>query len=89
MTEDILGSRMRSNALYGQNGSDQKSSIRAGETIKHSAIAQSIVVNNPVSADVGEWQTRKLSDDKVPVHPASRSRNGEGGKVPPSTHYKT
>jgi hypothetical protein len=89
MTSNILGSLMPSKARYGQIGSGQCSSLRKSETNMRSGIAQSIVKFNPVSADVGHWQTRKLKSNKVPAHPASCSRNDEGGKVPISTNYNS
>jgi hypothetical protein len=90
MAIDVLGSRMRADAYYGQGASAQPSSIRKGETIKRSQVAESILASDVVKANPrpdANWQMRDVKPDAgVPVHPASRSR-GEGGTVPKSLNY--
>jgi hypothetical protein len=94
MAIEIVGSKMRSDADYGQGGSDTPSSIRKGETIKRSAVAKSIIAaDGAVSAAAGDWQTRPVSADQaVPTTRGMRSRNvasgSPGGTVPDRLDYK-
>jgi len=93
MVEEILGSRMRSDAFYGQNGSSQPSSQQPGDApIKRSAVAKSIIAaDGSVNPKAGmDLQTRELkggnqTPDNVPTHPGMRSRSHEGGTIPAST----
>jgi hypothetical protein len=89
MATDIVGSRMRSDAFYGQNGSAQPSSIRPGDpAIKRSQVAESILAANNARGmtkpDAPDWQTRKISAAPIKASPTMRSRSGEGGKIPTS-----
>jgi hypothetical protein len=79
----IDGSKMRTDAFYGQNGSSQPSSIRKGETIKRSQVGKSIVAaDGSVSASPGDWQTRDCGPSKLKSSPTMHSPNKAGDKVP-------
>jgi hypothetical protein len=88
MAVDIVASRMKGQVGYGDTSDTTPSSIRKGETIKRSAISQSIIsADGSVSANAGDWQTRPVSaEQKVPTTPTMRSRNGEGGTIPSVTN---
>ena len=82
--QDILGSNLPANNGRGQNGDASASSTYA----KTLAPIADVAPPN-ASADVGDWQTRPVSSAQaVATHPASRSRNGEGAKVPAKTNRK-
>jgi len=84
MSEDILGSKLPADNGRGQNGDTTPSSTYA-KTLP--PIADVSPPN--ASAAAGDWQTRPVSSAQaVPTHPASRSRNGEGAKVPAKTNRK-
>ena len=79
----IDGSKMRTDAFYGQNGSAQPSSIRKGDTIKRSQVGKSIIAaDGSVSAAPGDWQTRDCGPNKVKAGPTMKSPNRPGDKVP-------
>jgi hypothetical protein len=95
MAIEIVGSKMRSDAFYGQGGSDTPSSIRKGETIKRSEVAKSIIAaDGAVNAAPGDWQTRPVSaDQKVATNPGAKGRTSvtdgsPGGRVPDRLDYK-
>jgi hypothetical protein len=80
----IDGSKMRTDAFYGQNGSAQPSSLQPGDTIKRSAVAKSIIAaDGSVSANPPNNQTRPVSpDQKVKTTPGMKNPNVSPAKVP-------
>jgi hypothetical protein len=83
---EIIASRLKPENKYGQNGYQGPSSDTPGEHTTSGFLPQA------AAPDSG-GQTRQLrggnaDPDNVPIHSASRSRNGEGGTVPKSTDYR-
>jgi hypothetical protein len=79
----VDGSKMRSDAYFGQNGSNKPSSIQKGEKIARSAVAKTIIAGDgSVRANPGSWQQRTIDAKPIKTTPGMRSRSGEGGKVP-------
>jgi hypothetical protein len=86
MVEEIVGSHMRSDAFYGQNGSAQPSSIRKGDApVKRSAVVKSIIapdgaVNPKAEMD---FQTRPVSaEQKVPTTFGMKNPNANPERIP-------
>jgi len=73
---------MRSDAYYGQNGSDQKSSVTKNDPpIKRSAVARSIIAaDGSVNPNAGkDFQTRPVSSAQaVPTNPGTPARSASG-----------
>lgn len=86
MADELIASRMKPENKYGQNGYQGPSSDTPGQHTTSGFLPQA-------SAPESDWQTRQLkggnvNPDNVPLHSASRSRNGEGGTVPSKTDYR-
>ena len=76
MTIFVDGSKMRSDAKYGQNGSNTPSSIQIGEKINRSDVAKTIIAGDgSVSANPPNEQTRKVGAS--PGKPAFGMKNPE------------
>jgi hypothetical protein len=85
MAIDVVGSKFNSATGYGDTSSLTPSSIKKGEKIDRSKIAQSIVASDPVTAGAGDWQTRDVSSvPAVPVHAGAKGASA-GAQVPAST----
>ena len=80
----VDGSKMRTDAFYGQNGSAQPSSIRKGETIKRSQVGKSIIAaDGSVSATAGQgFQTRDVGKSKLKASPTMKNPNSSPVKIP-------
>jgi len=92
MSIEIVGSHLKSQAAYGETSDATPSSIRKGETIKRSAFAKSVIAENSVSANAGDWQTRPVSSEMAVSAHAGMSKRGvasgsPGGAVPRSLDY--
>lgn len=85
MTEEIVGSKVRADAFYGQNGSAQPSSLLPGDKIKRGAVANSIVQPVTLPAENADGATRTVS--AKPIKPAFGMKDPNAGnrKVPAST----
>jgi hypothetical protein len=76
MAIDVVGSKMKSDNGYGQNGYSGSSSDLPGQHTTSGFLPQATV-----PADWG--QTRPMSaEQKVPTTKGMRSRSGEGGVIP-------
>jgi hypothetical protein len=85
MAIQIVGSRMRADAMYGQNGQDTPSSIQIGTPIKRSLVAQSIVEENHAklpSEKAPDWQTRKIDASPIRPAPTMKNPNKSPAKIP-------
>jgi hypothetical protein len=78
MTEEIIGSKMKSENAYGQNGYQGPSSDNPGEKTATGFVPQSSVPNDG-------WQTRPVSaEQKVPTTFGTKNPNANPAKVPGS-----
>jgi hypothetical protein len=75
-SEQFISSHEKANNGYGQNGDPSPSSVLPG---KKAPKISGNVAPPDASADPGDWQTRKLSPDNVPDHPAMKSRTVSDG----------
>ena len=86
MAIQVVGSHMRTDAFYGQNGSAQPSSIRPGDPpIKRSEVAQSIVEANHAKVpapNAPDWQTRTVSAKPIKASPTMKNPNASPAKIP-------
>jgi len=83
MAIDVVGSKMKPENGYGQNGFTGPSSDTPG---KHTT---SGFLPDTAKADAGDWQTRPVSpEQKVGTTPTMRSRNDEGGKIPSTNMHR-
>jgi hypothetical protein len=88
MAIDVVGSKFNSATGYGDTSALTPSSIRKGEKIDRSKIAQSIVASDPVTAGAGDWQTRNVSAaPAVPTNPGTKGAS-VGERVPASTQRR-
>jgi hypothetical protein len=87
---DFVGSHEKALNGYGQPGYQGPASVPTGKQPK---LGEPKVAPPAISASAGDWQTRDLnaktakSERQVPVHDSMRSRNHEGGTIPPHLTY--
>src|ERR1035437_4885093 len=88
MATDIVGSKESEfasqtkpdNSGYGQNGFHGPSSDTPGIRTTSGFLPQTVI---PARASDGtpDWQTRKLADGNVPIHPGMTDRNADPTKI--------
>lgn len=77
---NVVGSKMKSENGYGQNGYQGPSSDTPGQHTTSGFLPKCEVVT-------GDWQTRKVSAEQYPTHPGMKSP-GEPAKIPTATNRR-
>lgn len=77
-TEEFIGSHMKADNGYGQNGYQGASSDLPGEHTTSGFLPQSVVPKD-------DWQTRKVSAEPIKTHPGMKSP--ESIKLAPSINH--
>jgi hypothetical protein len=89
MAELIVGSKMPEfpsnakpdNSGYGENGFSGPSSDMPGDKPTVSGFLPQATIPSRTSDGTADWQTRKLADGNVPIHPGMKSPAAPG-KIP-------